>query len=97
MTNAMKHIWPRRSYAWYVLTLLTLAYALAILDRVSIALLIGPLQTSLHINDTQFGLLLGMAFSIVYSVLGLPLGMLADRRRRVTILFGGLLLWSLVR
>lgn len=86
--------WPRRSYAWYVLSLLTLAYALAILDRVSIALLIQPLQLALDINDTQFGLLQGMAFSIVYSVLGLPLGMLSDRRRRVTLLFGGLVLWS---
>jgi MFS family permease len=86
--------WPRRSYAWYVLSLLTLAYALAILDRVSIALLIEPLKAALSINDTQFGLLQGMAFSIVYSVLGLPLGMLSDRRRRVTLLFGGLMLWS---
>ncbi|KPF90783.1 MFS transporter [Novosphingobium sp. AAP83] len=86
--------WPRQSYAWYVLSLLTLAYALAILDRVSIALLIEPLQQSLKIDDTQFGLLQGMAFSIVYSMLGLPLGMLSDRRRRVTLLFGGLALWS---
>lgn len=86
--------WPSKRYAWYVLALLTLAYALAILDRVSIALLIQPLQASLHINDTQFGLLQGMAFSIVYSVLGLPLGMLCDRTRRVPILFGGLALWS---
>jgi MFS family permease len=87
--------WPRRSYAWYVLALLTLSYGLAILDRVSIGLLIVPLQKSLHINDTQFGLLQGMAFSIVYSVLGLPLGMLCDRTRRVPILFLGLTLWSL--
>ncbi|MEL0252363.1 MAG: MFS transporter, partial [Novosphingobium sp.] len=70
-------LWPKRSYAWYVLSLLTLAYALAILDRVSIALLIEPLKSSLGINDTQFGLLQGMAFSVVYSVLGLPLGMLS--------------------
>ncbi len=87
--------WPRRSYAWFVLALLTLAYALAILDRVSIALLIEPLQKSLAIDDTQFGLLQGMAFSVVYSVLGLPLGMLSDRSRRVPILVGGLALWSL--
>ncbi len=92
--SALHSAWPRRSYAWYVLSLLTLAYALAILDRVSIALLIEPLKAALAINDTQFGLLQGMAFSIVYSVLGLPLGMLSDRRRRVTLLFGGLMLWS---
>ncbi|MBT0669234.1 MFS transporter [Novosphingobium profundi] len=87
--------WPDIRYAWYVLALLTLAYALAILDRVSIALLIEPLQASLHIDDTQFGLLQGLAFSMVYSLLGLPLGLLSDRRRRMTILVAGLALWSL--
>lgn len=87
--------WPRRSYAWYVLALLTLAYALAILDRVSIALLIVPLEEALHINDTQFGLLQGFAFSMVYSVLGLPLGLMVDRKRRVPVMVGGLALWSL--
>ena len=87
--------WPPRRYAWYVVACLTLGYALAILDRVSIGLLITPLQAALKINDTQFGLLQGMAFSICYSVLGLPLGMLCDRSHRVSVLIGGLVLWSL--
>ena len=90
-----KEEWPRRGYAWYVVALLTLAYGLAILDRVSIALLIVPLQEAMKINDTQFGLLQGMAFSVVYSVLGLPLGLLCDHTNRVRILFAGLMLWSL--
>jgi MFS family permease len=87
--------WPRRGYAWYVVALLTLAYALAILDRVSIALLIVPLEETLHISDTQFGLLQGMAFSLTYSILGLPLGLLSDRAHRVRILTGGLTVWSI--
>lgn len=87
--------WPARGYAWYVASLLTVAYAIAILDRVSIALLIEPLEASLHLSDTQFGLLQGLAFSIVYSVLGLPIGLICDRSRRVVILFAGLVVWSL--
>ncbi|MET0363125.1 MAG: MFS transporter, partial [Sphingobium sp.] len=87
--------WPRLSYAWYVAVLLTLAYAFAILDRASIALLIQPLQASLHISDTQFGYLQGMAFSLIYSFLGLPIGVMSDRRHRVRILLVGLILWSL--
>ena len=87
--------WPAARYAWYVVGLLTLAYALAILDRVSIALLIQPLKAALGISDTQFGLLQGMAFSLVYTLLGLPLGMLADRTKRLRILIVGLTLWSL--
>lgn len=88
------HVWPPRKYAWYIVSLLTLAYALAILDRVSIGLLIVPLQAALDINDTQFGLLQGMAFSLFYSVLGLPLGVWCDRSRRVPLLVTGLFLWS---
>lgn len=89
------HTWPPRKYAWYVVSLLTLAYALAILDRVSISLLIEPLEAELGISDTQFGLLQGLAFSLFYSVLGLPLGMWCDRSRRVPLLSLGLALWSL--
>jgi MFS family permease len=87
--------WPRIFYAWYVVCLLTAIYALAILDRVSLALLIQPLQQAFKINDMQFGLLQGMAFSIVYSLLGLPYGLLADRSNRARILVGGLTIWSL--
>lgn len=86
--------WPPARSAWMVVIFLTLAYALAILDRVSIALLIQPLQTALHLDDTQFGLLQGMAFSLVYSLLGLPLGILADRWNRKVLLLGGVVLWS---
>jgi len=93
-TGNVGEIWPARNYAWYVIVLLTLAYALAILDRVSIALLIEPLQAAMHINDMQFGLLQGMAFSLIYSVLGLPIGLLCDRWKRVPILVAGLALWS---
>lgn len=84
-----------QAYAWYVLVLLTLAYAVAILDRISIALLIEPLKADLQLNDTEFGLLQGMAFSLFYSVLGLPIGMLCDRTKRIPILSIGLALWSL--
>jgi MFS family permease len=87
--------YPRLTYAWYVATLLTVGYALAILDRASIALLIQPLQASLHLSDTQFGYLQGLSFSLIYSFLGLPIGMLSDKRHRVNILLAGLVLWSL--
>lgn len=86
--------WPQRKYAWYVVSVLTIAYAIAILDRVSISLLIEPLQNDLQINDTQFGLLQGLAFSLFYSLLGLPMGMWCDRARRVPLLSLGIFLWS---
>lgn len=92
--STLESDWPPLRRAWTVVAFLTLAYALAILDRVSISLLIVPLQAALHLDDTQFGLLQGMAFSLVYSLLGLPLGMFADRSNRKVLLIGGLVLWS---
>jgi MFS family permease len=77
-----------------IVGLLTAAYAVSILDRTIISLLVQPITHDLHISDSQFGLLQGLAFSILYSVIGLPMGMLADLwDRRLTIIIG-LVLWS---
>lgn len=86
--------WPRPAYAWTVVGLLTAAYAVSILDRTIISLLVQPITHDLHISDSKFGLLQGLAFSILYSIIGLPMGMLADLwNRRLTVIIG-LVLWS---
>jgi MFS family permease len=94
MINAQysKTDWPNRKYAWYVVALLTLAYALTIIDRVSLGLLVEPITASLGINDTQFGLLHGVAFIIFFVIAGVPMGMGVDNWSRKYILFIGLLL-----
>ncbi len=86
--------WPRPAYAWYVVGVLLVAYAFAIVDRTAIGLLVDPIKTSLHISDTQIGLLQGLAFAICYTTFGLPLGYLADRGRRKTLLTLGVAVWS---
>jgi predicted MFS family arabinose efflux permease len=48
----------------------------------------------MHISDAQLGLLTGTAFGLFYSVLGIPLGWLADRVERVKLMAGILALWS---
>src|SRR5262249_61505937 len=40
--------------------------------------------------------LLGTVFTLLYAVVGLPLGRLSDRRERRTILAGGVFIWSLL-
>ena len=45
------------------------------------------------LSDTALGLL-GTVFTLLYAVVGLPLGRLSDRRERRKILAGGVLLWS---
>ena len=86
--------WPRRSYAWYVVGLLTVAYGFAILDRVAISLLVEPIKADLRISDTQIGLLQGFAFAICYTTFGLALGFLVDRLSRKWLLGLGIVVWS---
>lgn len=85
--------YPAAGYAWYVTVILTLAYIVAFLDRQILALLVGPIKSDLNISDTQMSLLLGFAFAIFYTVLGIPIGRLADRRSRRTIIAAGITIW----
>lgn len=86
--------WPSRPYAWYAVGILVLAYALAIVDRIAIGLLVEPIKADLKISDTQMGLLQGLAFAIFYSLFGLPMGVLVDRWKRVNLLALGIFVWS---
>ena len=68
---------------WYVLLVFTLAYAFAYLDRQILTLLVEPIRLDLALNDTQIGLLQGLAFSLFFALAGVPLGWLVDNRNRV--------------
>ncbi len=78
-----------------MVVLLTVAYVFSFIDRYIISLLVEPIKADLGLSDTQMGLLLGPAFAFLYAAAGLPLGWLADRYRRTTILGVGVALWSL--
>ena len=73
---------PRAGYAWYVVGILTLANASAFVDRQVLGLLVAPIRRDLGITDTQMGVLYGLAFALFYTLLGIPLGRLADRGSR---------------
>src|SRR2546426_10382471 len=47
------------------------------------------------LSDTALGLL-GTVFTLLYAVVGLPLGRLSDRKERRKILAGRVFLWSLL-
>ena len=94
MNNATAVPYPRPAYRWYMVVLLTLAYFISYIDRTVIGLLVEPMKADLGLTDGQMGLLLGLAFGIFYATMGLPLGWLADRARRVTIVSCAIALWS---
>ncbi|HVA58858.1 MAG TPA: MFS transporter [Gemmatimonadaceae bacterium] len=83
-------------YAWYVMGVLTLANVGGFVDRQILSLLVVPIRRDLAISDTQVSLLMGLAFSVFYTVLGLPLGWLADRASRKAIMGWGVAIWSVM-
>src|SRR6185312_14449438 len=81
-------------YAWYVVGVLTLANVSGFLDRQVLSLLVPAIERDLGISDTQMSYLIGLSFSVFYTVLGLPIAWWADRANRRNIMAGGVALWS---
>src|SRR5215472_4951670 len=80
--------------AWYVVFALTAIYMLSYVDRVILSLLVAPMKRDLGISDTRVGLLQGLAFGLFYTLMGLPLGRIADTWNRRNLIAGGVVLWS---
>ena len=80
----------------YILTLLTVMSALAFMDRQILSVLIEPVKLEFGLSDLQIGLITGLGFAITFGLVGVPLGRLADRRERRSLIalcrgLGGLL------
>ena len=97
MTDATLPQVTKRSYAyeWYVVVICMLAYIFSFVDRQILALMIEPIKHDLQLSDTQFSLLHGLAFSLFYAVMGIPIALLADRYSRPKIIAIGVAFWSL--
>jgi len=80
--------------AWYAVAVLGCLYIVAFVDRLILGLLVEPLRADLHITDTQISLLMGVAFAFFYSVVGLPLGRVADVGNRKWLLVITALVWG---
>ena len=93
-THKLEQPYPSMKYASYVIGVLFLVTLFSQLDRQLPALLVRPIRAGFGISDTQFGLLQGYAFSLCYTLLGLPLGRLVDRAARRNLIFWGLLFWT---
>lgn len=86
--------WPASTQAWGLVFVLTAAYAVAFIDRQILTLLVEPIQRDLSINDTQFSLLTGLAFTLFYTVMGVPFAWLADRGSRRNLAAAAMVFWS---
>jgi MFS family permease len=86
--------YPTPRVAWYTLGILILLYTSSFIDRLIISLLLEPIKADLQVSDTAMGLLVGTAFAMLYTVMSLPFGWLADRFSRKKIVAFGAALWS---
>ncbi|WP_048308017.1 MFS transporter [Halomonas sp. PR-M31] len=87
---------PAGRHAHLSLLLLALIYVFSFIDRNVIAIVIEPIKQEFGASDTVMGLLTGIAFALLYALLGVPLGRMADRganRRNMVAICCGL--WSL--
>lgn len=82
------------SYRRYVLWVLLTINFLAFLDRQILNILAEPIKRELALTDTELGLLTGLAFAFLYTLLGLPVARLAERANRVRIIGASLAVWS---
>ncbi len=78
----------------FVLAILTLVYTFNHIDRQVLVILLEPIKAELSLDDSQLGLLSGLAFAAFYATLGLPIAMWADRGNRRNIISLALLVWS---
>jgi MFS family permease len=85
---------PSVGYQWYVIFVLLLAQTFSFLDRMIMGLLVGPIRASFEISDTQYSLLAGLAFSLFYALMGLPLARIADSKNRRNLITVGITVWS---
>jgi len=80
--------------AWLVVLLLSLMFAMSLLDRQILAILANPVAQALHIPDTQLGFLMGTSFAVLYSIVSLPVAHGIDTYNRKRLVVLGVALWS---
>ncbi|MGI8786252.1 MAG: spinster family MFS transporter [Pyrinomonadaceae bacterium] len=85
----------RKQAAWYALTILFVINALNFFDRQIIGAVGEPIRKEFGLGDASLGAL-NTAFTLLYAIIGLPLGKLADKYSRKKILAVGVFIWSLM-
>jgi len=65
------------------------------LNRQILGILAQPIKSDLGLSDTAIGALTGSSFAVVYALIGLHFGRMADVRDRMALVRIGALVWSL--
>lgn len=87
--------WASPRTAWFTLTMIGLVTMFGQMDRAIFYLLVQSIKRDLVITDTEISLLMGMAYSAAYLLVGLPVARWTDVGKRKFILPAALAAWSL--
>lgn len=85
---------PSQGYARYVLAIMVIMYTCNYLDRYVLAVLVGDIKEDLQLSDAAIGFMLGPAFAIFYTGMGVPIARWADTGSRRNIIAIGMTVWS---
>jgi predicted MFS family arabinose efflux permease len=94
-TGSASALLSRGYRTWLVVVLLVLS-ALNFADRAVLSVLAQPIKEDLKLTDSELGILQGLGFAILYSVLGLPIGWLAERVSRKNLIAACVAVWSVM-
>jgi MFS family permease len=96
MENADASARPSNAYSWFVVLFLMVLLTSSFIDRTILSLLVQPIRADLHLTDTEYSYLAGLAFVVLYTLTAIPLGWLADRWSRRLLIAGGVAVWSVM-
>lgn len=83
----------RTARDWTMVAVLTLAAAMAGMDRQLPTILQESIRRELGLIDTQLGLITGLSFVLAMSIMALPMGVLADKKHRGRLITAGVVFW----
>jgi len=83
-----------KAYRSYVLFALIVVYTFNFIDRTLIGVLGEQIRETFGLSDFMIGMLSGMAFALLYTLLGIPFAMLAERKSRTRIITAAMIAWS---
>lgn len=86
----------KRSYLTRLMGVLLTLSTLNAADQAILSVLAQPIKEDLRLTDTQLGILQGLGFAVLWSVLGLPIGWLAERFSRKGLIALCAAVWSMM-
>lgn len=81
---------------WWFIVLMGLIYTANFADRTIVSVLGEAIRRDLSLTDLQLGMMGGLSFALLYTVMGIPIARIADRRNRIALIAAATGIWSVM-